>query len=409
MILNLAYDAVLARVQLTADVIVDRKTVKVERSLNQLLWQTVRGGAAVPVVGGSVALDDYEFVSDVINYYRVTPLDFVAGFETNTAGWEAVGGTFARSTAQFFDGAASGLLTPDGVAIEVKARTTFAASPPVVPDTTYTFTAWVFHALGRNVDISVQHFDAANVAMDFETTLTTVTVPANTWTRITGTKAAPANAAKARLTVKQAGTPPATALLYIDEVEYSPVAFPAETASLIPSLGGQVWLKSIRHPFLNRKITVTDFSDVERPARGGLFDVKGRSVPVEVSDVRGSQRFTIDLKTETLTESRDLDLMVASGGPMFVHVPADCPVPGGYVALGDTGQRRPTRSAKSPRRYITLPCTVIAAPGPDVVGGTMTWGAVLNLYADWNNLLASNPTWADLLADVASLDDLVVL
>src|SRR5690606_39898 len=39
------------------------------------MWSVVRGGRSLAVVGGVAELDDYEWVSDVDNWYRVVPVD----------------------------------------------------------------------------------------------------------------------------------------------------------------------------------------------------------------------------------------------------------------------------------------------------------------------------------------------
>lgn len=53
-------------------------TVGVERSTNSLFWQPVRGGVALPIIDGVAQLDDYEFVPDVENHYRlVFPPEYV--------------------------------------------------------------------------------------------------------------------------------------------------------------------------------------------------------------------------------------------------------------------------------------------------------------------------------------------
>jgi hypothetical protein len=49
--------------------------VRIERSTNGgFSWTTVRGGVALAVFNGSVALDDYEFTSGVANLYRLVTL-----------------------------------------------------------------------------------------------------------------------------------------------------------------------------------------------------------------------------------------------------------------------------------------------------------------------------------------------
>jgi hypothetical protein len=407
MTVTLSYDTALARVQLAATGL-PGTAARVERSLNGILWTTVRGGMTAPVTAGAVNLDDYEFVSDRLNYYRVTPLNFTADFESGVTGWEGIGGTLSASTAQEHSGTGSALITPDGVTADVRVATTLAASPPVVAGTTYDLSVWAYHDLGRDLELSVRWFNASDVQVSWPSG-PTFSVPADTWTRLHGSFTAPATAVKGKIHISQGSTPSAANLLYVDDVVMTGVVHPSQQDTITPSLGDRIWLKSIRWPFLNRAVTVTEFSEIARPSRAGVFDVRGRSVPVTVGDTRGSQRFTLQLRTDTLTAARDMDLVLAAGGTMFVHVPANCPVPGGYVEIGDTGQSRRTRSARSDRRYVDLPCTVVAAPGPDVVGGTMTWGTVLALYGDWTNLVAANPTWSALLAGVASPEDLVTL
>lgn len=175
--------------------------------------------------------------------------------------------------------------------------------------------------------------------------------------------------------------------------------------SLTPTLGG-VWLKSIARPYLNRQVTVVDYSDVQRPGRAGVFDVVGRSFPVSVSDVRGSRRWTMEVLTQTLDDAHDLDLVLASGDPMFVQVPADSGVPAGYVTVGDVNERRTSRLGA--RRVFELPFVEVAAPGPDVVGATVTCQSVLTTYATCQAVLDAHPTVVDLLELVGDPIDVVV-
>lgn len=188
-----------------------------------------------------------------------------------------------------------------------------------------------------------------------------------------------------------------------------------ETASITPSLDGQIWFKSVKFPFLNRPVDCINHGDIERASRTGIFEIKGRSTPVAVSDVRSSQTFSIQITTKTLEESRDMDLILAAGETMLIHVPVEdvsgcgpvSAVPGGYVEIGDTTQRRAVPGSRI--NAFTLPCVIVSPPGPDVVPTNLTWGTVFALYGDWNALIASNPRWIDLLATVGSPEDLVVL
>lgn len=177
--------------------------------------------------------------------------------------------------------------------------------------------------------------------------------------------------------------------------------------AITPDLEGRIWLKGIRYPFLNRPVTVTDWTEVGRLSRGGLFEVSARSVPVSVTDVRGSRGFLLELLTEGAAAERDMDLILAAGTTMFVHIPAGCPVPGGYVDIGDLLEER--RATRSDRRYWLLPCRIAAQPGPDVVGTTLVWSTVLRLYGSAEQLLASNPTWTELFQTISDPEDLVTL
>jgi hypothetical protein len=119
--------------------------------------------------------------------------------------------------------------------------------------------------------------------------------------------------------------------------------------------------------------------------------------------------------TRTLEQARDFDLILASGAVMFIQTPPETPeecakvsaIPGGYVVFEDTVQRRILPGSQE--MVWILPCAVIAPPEATVVGTTMTWATIFDLYGNWNAVIAANPTWADLLAGVASPNDLVVL
>lgn len=180
-----------------------------------------------------------------------------------------------------------------------------------------------------------------------------------------------------------------------------------ETASITPSLDGRVWLKSIRHPFLNRPVSVGGVGGDQTADRTSLYTAQGRSAPVAVIDVRSTATFMLTLRTASLEEARDLDLTVRSGDVFFVQPPAGSQIPGGYVVIDTSGFER--FGPVSTRRRFPLPCTVVAAPAPGVVGGTMTYGALINLYGAYQNVLNANPTYAALLDLMASPDDLVVL
>lgn len=182
------------------------------------------------------------------------------------------------------------------------------------------------------------------------------------------------------------------------------------SGSIAPQLGG-VWLKSLARPFLNRQVTVRDFSEVTRPARAGVFEVVGRSYPVAVTDLRSSRRWTLDVSTYSREDADDLDLLVAAGDILLVHVPAAggrlSATPGGYVTVGDTREVTPP-TVDLQMRVFSLPCTEVAAPGPDVIGATSTCQTVLSTYATCTAVLVAHPTCVSLMELVADPEDVIV-
>ena len=79
MTLSLAYDQQLSRVRASATALpAGATTAKLERSLNGIRWETVRGGLELSVTAGlelDRPADDYEFVPDVENTWRLTTYD----------------------------------------------------------------------------------------------------------------------------------------------------------------------------------------------------------------------------------------------------------------------------------------------------------------------------------------------
>ncbi len=129
-------------------------------------------------------------------------------------------------------------------------------------------------------------------------------------------------------------------------------------------------------------------------------------MPIAVSNVRGSRRWTMYLRTLTAADATNTDLLLASGDVLLVQAPPSCTVETGYVAVGDV--ERSLHPLRPLRKTFTLPMTEVATPGPDVVGSTSTWQTVLNTYATWADLLATVATWADLLELVGDPSEVIV-
>lgn len=472
MSLTLTYNNDLSRVQIAATDLPDVDAVTIERSTNQLYWETVRGGAAVPVVGGTASLDDFEFSADVPNYYRVRTglgaglyLPGTAGSYASTpdhASLDITGDIDLRVDADltsWANGALQALvakytttgsqrswrlrMTADGVlglqwttggglpllTMDTSIPVPVASGPLVLRETldvdngasqrvgqSWTAAAmagpWV--QLGSTVTTSgATSMHSGSSALEVGSTgggtndlAEGVVRAVEARSGIDGTVVADPD-----FTIHDTDTTSfvdSTGKTWTIHGDARILADPIFTDSITPSIEGRTWLKSIKHPFLNRPYSVGGVDDDATDSRDVVYDVQGRSVGVAVTDVRSGGRFTITLRTATPTESRDLDLTIRAGGTFFIQPPAGSQIPGGYVAITGTAAMERFGPVSTRRRW-PLPCKVVAAPAPAVVGGTMTYRALMNLYGSYATMLAANASYADLLALMASPDDLVVL
>lgn len=349
MALSTTFDPVLSRVRLSADMLTGIGLATFERSLNQVRWTTVRGGSSVGVVSNAAALDDYEFVPGVPNYYRVT---------TGTA-----------------------------------VHSHDPATSTLAEDLTTTETIW---------DIT-----AASLA----DTWTAGTNPAGLYDWVVGTERVRVTSMTAPLGsgpyTQQAVTTRSingvvTTHLTGAEIHLYTNLF---TATITPEQSG-VWFKSITRPFLNRAVEVIDYSDISRPARHGVFEVIGRSYPIAVTDVRGSRRWTYEVAAHTTVDADALELVFASGDPLFVQTDGEHDIPGGYVVVGDMTRGR--YGHFSQRRYFSLPVIEVAPPASDVVGVTSSWETLLAEFGSWTAVLAQFGTWAEVADYVADPSVVIV-
>ncbi len=180
-------------------------------------------------------------------------------------------------------------------------------------------------------------------------------------------------------------------------------------AAITPTVTG-VWLKSVARPFLNRRVTVVDFSSVGAPARGGILEIAGRRDPVAITEVRGSRNYELVLRAADSVEAEALELVLSFGDVMYLQVPPGCVVPSSmYAWVGDVVFTRVGKH-DTEVRYLSLPLTEVAAPAATIVGYTITWAGVQSAWTTWSDLLAdpAATTWAELNEYVSAPEDEVV-
>lgn len=161
----------------------------------------------------------------------ISPANANPYFETDVSSWTAFGGTQARSTAQFHQGVASNLLTPDGVSATARIRSELVTG--VVPGAGWRAESWVRCAVSRTVSITINWYDAADNLLSTLSAGGDYAVTANTWTQVSITGTAPASTAKAAVNVSMTGTPAAGHLLYSDEA----IIRPAGALTVTPDPG----------------------------------------------------------------------------------------------------------------------------------------------------------------------------
>lgn len=151
-------------------------------------------------------------------------------FETSAASWTALGGTFARSTLQFHQGAASGLLTPDGVTATTQLRSESVAA---TAGATYTLSVWMRCAVARNVTLKFRYNSVSS-------TSTTVALAATTWTLVTLSDIAPAGTTDIQLAVDMGSTPPVGHTLHVDEAQIGMVGAVGANGMFFDLAGSQL-------------------------------------------------------------------------------------------------------------------------------------------------------------------------
>jgi hypothetical protein len=466
---TLTYDTTLARVAITATALAAADVALIERSTDQVTWTTVRGGEAWPVAAGvfAVTLYDYEFGPGVPNYYRVSGVEtgavtFVAagasatgnnasvtpalpaglvvgdamiilasirnsgtGTVNTPTGWTLItsSGNVALLGRRYVAGDVAPLVTFAGGVANADTIARMAAfrradiTPAVVnsalngsaqniayPGLTMTEDGCAVLVCGWKADDWTSVATLAGMTEIAETSTITGDDAAQVWDYVIQTTAASIVAGAFVVT----GGAAAISRALLTALPHAPW-LNQQTATITPALD-DVWLVSIARPFLNQAVNVVQNPPVAvtRPARAGVFDIVGRSLPVAVNDVRSSRRWTLLVRAFTAGAADNLDPLLASGDVVLIQVPADCAasIPHGYVAIGDaTVDYHPLRPSN--RRY-ALPCTEVAPPGADVVGAAGTWTTVINTYATWSTELAARSSWADLLTLVGSPSEVIV-
>jgi hypothetical protein len=148
-------------------------------------------------------------------------------FETSASPWAAGNGgsAIAQSAAHAYHGTHSLSLTPSGTQAAVSA---VSEKAPVIPLASYTARAFVFVTAGYaggNTQALLNWYDAFGSYIS-TSAVGGIAVPAATWTRVTVSAQAPANAATATIVLQLTGTPAASVVSFWDLAKLTCTATP---------------------------------------------------------------------------------------------------------------------------------------------------------------------------------------
>lgn len=259
------------------------------------------------------------------------PLNGNTGFEVDTSGWISSLGSLVRSTAEAFEGAASGLLTPTGGNPFADASIASASAVPVTPGVEYQWSAWVLSPNGwTDVQLYIEWIDATGATFSFEFSDANV-IPAGVWTQLTFS-AIPSviedlDARLASASIRIADSPAATDTLFIDQAEFvradsSTPMGPQPIGTLLDLLGevATVDLGILYEPRATLGLAYRTRADLENQTAALELPYEGvfRELPEPVDDDQQT-RNDITVKRPGGSSAR----AILATGPLSILAPPD--------------------------------------------------------------------------------------
>lgn len=464
--LTSVYNDDIGRVQITiTGANTDADYAKVEYSLDNITWNTIRGGASVPLVAGSGHVDHYDgFVFGVQNYYRVTTFDAAlvqplgAGAYTTannatvapplpaglSAGNMMVAFVTHRNTAATCNTPAGWTLVAGG-ASHVAAFYRVYVPGDAAPSCTFSGgsagdSCSAFVEAYSNAQAPVQAaFQTNTSAQDVAYPGAAVTTPnpvwlLHEWKQATGTGASlPSGFGDPKGGFNTAGANPESSVAWrtASEADIRTItassnswqggtaaiskarllyliargALDTGTTSLTPVLptpnAVPYWLKNPNRPGQNIRIELLEMVPTSRDGRAGIFPILGRSFPVIVSDTMTSRAFDLVIDAGNRSVARDLEARFAIGNPMFIQAPSG--TDDVPTMYFAVTKCTVSQDAKQAASWtVTVECTECAMPNPAVYGDTYTWADVLANYATWADVISANATWSALIDKVST-------
>ena len=339
------------------------------------------------------------------------------GFETTTAPWTATNGTLTQDGTVSKVGAFSGRLTPTGGFTFASISQAFTMN--TLAGVPFTISAWARSPQGWNST----HLELVVTYTDLSTeTFTTpiVVLDDGEWRFMSGTFTPSQNITTATFYFLATGTPPATVLFNLDEIQVTqdqPITATACETVNVPS--ESVWLKNPLHPCLDVEIglcnpMLEDCDAADRVSYVGmdaddyapntvLLSPVNRRRPIPINRTRRDATSTLRLLAHTC-QARDAVLEEnLPGDPLLFQAPAEYCIADRYISVGNINESRLSVDQREEFRLMTLPYAVVDRPeGPaDGVCGARIRD-LCDLYTSWAALTIVGLTWTDLLLGEAS-------
>ncbi|MEO3974376.1 hypothetical protein [Streptomyces sp. CAU 1734] len=139
-----------------------------------------------------------------------------------------------------------------------------------------------------------------------------------------------------------------------------------------------------------------------RKARQSVNLVRGRSLPVVISDVRTSREGSLMLITETAEDISALWWLLEPGSVLLLHWPPLFNERDVYVSVGDVSEAPFVEHAGYSDRQWVLPLTEVDRPIGGATGSSgRTWELISTEHDTWLSVLESGSTWLSVLTGVS--------
>lgn len=189
---------------------------------------------------------------------------------------------------------------------------------------------------------------------------------------------------------------------YAEAKNSSNVVIATRTSATVTLDTGDVqygWLKDPGNPQRNVHVMIAKAPDWQRPIQQAAHRVRGATMPIILTDVRGSLEGDLLVHTQSDDERAALHWLLDPGSILLWQAAPGHGVDDMYVAVGQITEARGGGIASDQWRTWTLPLTQVAQP--------VTVGVASSAGRTGYDVLAENATGLDVLTRYATGEDLL--